>query len=70
MQRQSSIFCDLGEIYYHGDLGLTRDVSALAIEFWTVAAKLGSMGAHFKLARWYYLYLGEEDNARGAHHFQ
>ena len=60
----------LGEQYYHGDLGLAKDVPR-AIELWTEAAELGSIDAHFDLGNAYYEGDGvEEDKPRAIHHWQ
>ena len=61
---------NLGAKYYYGSLGLAKDVPR-AIELWKEAAELGSIGAHFELARSYYTGDGvEEDTPRGIHHLQ
>ena len=60
----------LGDSYYSGDLGLTKDVSR-ATELWTEAAELGSLGAHYELGCKYYNGRGVEENkTRGVHHWQ
>ena len=60
----------LGNKYYHGELGLTKDVLR-AIELWTRAAELGSLGAHYSLGTVYYDGDGvEEDKQRGIRHWQ
>ena len=60
----------LGNQYYYGRLGLTKDVPR-AIELWTEAAELGSLGAHHELGRVYYTGDGvEEDKPRGIRHWQ
>ncbi|EJK71561.1 hypothetical protein THAOC_06983 [Thalassiosira oceanica] len=60
----------LGEHYYYGDLGLTKDVPR-AIELWTEAAELGSIYAHYHLGHMYCTGNGvEEDKPRGIHHWQ
>ena len=60
----------LGNLYYHGDLGLARDVPR-AIELWTEAAELGSLDAHGQLGFVYYNGIGvEEEKPRGIHHWQ
>ncbi|EJK48562.1 hypothetical protein THAOC_32632 [Thalassiosira oceanica] len=60
----------LGDNYYHGKLGLAKDVPR-AIELWTEAAELGSIVAHYQLGVVYYNGLGvEEDKPRGIHHWQ
>ncbi|EJK52664.1 hypothetical protein THAOC_28038 [Thalassiosira oceanica] len=60
----------LGDSYYHGGLGLAKDVHR-AIELWTEAAELGSMGAHYQLGRSYYYGDGvDEDQPRGIRHWQ
>ncbi|EJK49743.1 hypothetical protein THAOC_31348 [Thalassiosira oceanica] len=48
----------LGEQYYNGKLGLTKDVTR-AIELWTEAAELGSIGSYFQLGLVYYDGLAE-----------
>ena len=60
----------LGDQYYHGKLGLTTKVPR-AIELWTEAAELGSLGAHFDPGLSYYTGDGvEEDESRGIQHWQ
>ncbi|EJK45354.1 hypothetical protein THAOC_36032 [Thalassiosira oceanica] len=60
----------LGEVYYHGKLGLKRDVPR-AVELYTEAAELGSMYAHYSLGDIYYTGNGvEQDKARSIRHFQ
>ena len=60
----------LGERYFHGELGLEKDVSR-AIELWTEAAVLGSLDAHHELGHTYYYGDGvEEDKPRGIEHWQ
>ncbi|EJK44474.1 hypothetical protein THAOC_36983 [Thalassiosira oceanica] len=60
----------LGEIYYYGELGLTKDVPR-AMELWTEAAELGSIDAHCRLGRRYFTGEGVEENKpRGIHHWQ
>ena len=60
----------LGDKYYFGDLGLTKDVPR-AIELWTEAAELGSLGAHYHLGFAYYNGDGvEEDKPKGVHRWQ
>ena len=60
----------LGDKYYHGELGMTKDVPR-AIELWTEAAELGSLDAHHELGDTYYHGDGvEEDRPRGIHHWQ
>ena len=64
----------LGDKYYHGDLGLTKDVPR-AIELYTEAAELGSLDAHYRLGLVYYKFNGngngvEEDKPRGIHYWQ
>jgi len=60
----------LGEKYYYGGLGLSKDVTR-AIELWTEAAELGSVDAHYDLGIVYYNGEGvEEDEPRGIRHFQ
>ena len=58
----------LGEQYFYGELGLTKDVPR-AIELWTEAAELGSLDAHFHLGVVYYNGNDvQEDKPRGIHH--
>ncbi|EJK64747.1 hypothetical protein THAOC_14488 [Thalassiosira oceanica] len=60
----------LGDKYYHGDLGLAKDVSR-AIELWTEAAELGSVEAHNELGIVYYNGNGVEENKSSSiHHLQ
>mmetsp|Transcript_25752 Transcript_25752/g.61212 ORF Transcript_25752/g.61212 Transcript_25752/m.61212 type:complete len:170 (+) Transcript_25752:1-510(+) len=60
----------LGDNYYHGMLGLAKDVPR-AIDLWTEAADLGSIVTHYQLGVVYYNGLGvEEDESRGIHHWQ
>ena len=60
----------LGESYYHGELGLTKDVPR-AIKLWSEAAELGSLDAHNNLGTVYYNGDGvEEDKPRGLRHWQ
>ena len=60
----------LGSKYYHGSLGLTKDVPR-AIELYTEAAELGSVDAHFNLGAAYYRGDGvEEDEPRGIRFWQ
>jgi len=60
----------LGDMYFYGDLGLAKDAPR-AIELWTEAAELGSVGAHHQLGNVYYHGNGvEEDKPRGIHHWQ
>ena len=61
---------DLGQMYYYGELGLTKDLPR-AIELWTAAAELGSLDAHCELGMLYYNGNGVEvDKPRGLHHYQ
>ncbi|EJK58784.1 hypothetical protein THAOC_21059 [Thalassiosira oceanica] len=61
---------NLGDSYCHGGLGLAKDVHR-AIELWTEAAELGSMGAHYQLGCIYDHGEGvEEDKPRGIRHWQ
>jgi len=56
--------------YYHGDLGLEKDVQR-AIELWTEAAELGSIDAHFSLGRSYYYGDGVgQDKVKAAGHWE
>ncbi|EJK45768.1 hypothetical protein THAOC_35601 [Thalassiosira oceanica] len=60
----------LGNNYYHGSLGLAKDIRR-ARELWTEAAELGSLDAHFGLGRIYYIGNdAKEDKPRGIHHWQ
>ena len=60
----------LGDKYYFGELGLTKDAPR-AIVLWTEAAELGSLDAHYNLGRAYYHGDGvEEDKPRSIHHWQ
>ena len=61
----------LGDKYYHGELGLTKDVPR-GIELYTKGAELGSSDAHYALGFVYYTgnYGVEEDKQRGIHHWQ
>ncbi|EJK56391.1 hypothetical protein THAOC_23725, partial [Thalassiosira oceanica] len=60
----------LAEHYYHGELGLSKDVPR-AIELWTEAAELGSLDAHFQLGLVYFKGVGfEEDKPRGIQYWQ
>ena len=61
---------NLGNKYYFGKLGLTKDI-ARAIELWTEAAELGSLDVHFNLGGEYYHGVGvEEEKPRGIYHWQ
>ena len=55
----------LGNKYFHGSLGLARDVPR-AIELWTEAAELGSLDAHYQLGNAYYFGVGVEEDKLGA----
>ncbi|EJK43626.1 hypothetical protein THAOC_37911, partial [Thalassiosira oceanica] len=60
----------LAERYYHGQLGLVKNVPR-AIELWTEAAELGSIDAHYSLGVVFYTGKGvEEDKPRDIHHWQ
>ncbi|EJK57684.1 hypothetical protein THAOC_22244 [Thalassiosira oceanica] len=60
----------LGEQYYDGKLGLTKDVTR-AIALWTEAAELGCIGAYFELGLVYHDGLGvEKDEAKGIQYWQ
>ena len=60
----------LGNKYYHGRLGLAKDVPQ-AIKLWTEAAELGSLDAHYHLGTVYYTGNDvEEDQPRGIRHLQ
>ncbi|EJK77267.1 hypothetical protein THAOC_00911 [Thalassiosira oceanica] len=55
----------LGNNYFHGELGLAKDVPR-AIELWMEAAELGSANAHYELGIAHYFGKGiEEDEPRG-----
>ncbi|EJK45464.1 hypothetical protein THAOC_35919 [Thalassiosira oceanica] len=61
---------NLGCKYFHGELGLAKDVPR-AIELWTEAAELGSLEAHYQLGVTYYAGDGvQEDKPRGVRHCQ
>ena len=61
---------NLGNKYYLGNLGLTKDVPR-AIELLTEAAELGSVDAHYQLGIVYYSGDGVEENRpRGVRHWQ
>ena len=60
----------LGNIYFNGRLGLTKDIPR-AIELWTQAAELGSIDAHCDLGRTYCNGHGvDADEPRGIRHWQ
>ena len=60
----------LGDKYFHGELGLTKDAPR-AIELYTEAAELGSLDAHCRLGHTYYTGNGvKEDKPRGIRHWQ
>ena len=60
----------LGDKYFHGLLGLAKDVPR-AIELWTEAAELGSLDAHHELGAVHYTGNGvEEDKPRSIHHWE
>ena len=60
----------LGDAYYHGFLGLAKDVPQ-AIELWAEAAELGSPAAHNQLGVVYCTGEGVEvDRPRGFHHWK
>ena len=60
----------LGDHYFHGELGLAKDVPR-AIELYTEAAELGSLEAHNLLGHTYYHGKSvEEDKPRAIHHLQ
>ncbi|EJK73003.1 hypothetical protein THAOC_05403, partial [Thalassiosira oceanica] len=62
--------CFLGGAYYGGELGLVKNVPR-AIELWTEAAELGSLGAHYQLGVAYYTgVVVEEDRPIGINHWQ
>jgi len=61
---------NIGQTYFHGDLGLSKDVPR-AIELWTEAAELGSLDAHYQIGTVHNNGDGvEEDKPRGIHHWQ
>ncbi|EJK53661.1 hypothetical protein THAOC_26854, partial [Thalassiosira oceanica] len=60
--------CLLGQKYYHGNLGLQKDVRRAA-ELWTEAAELGSNQAFFELGLAYQRGEGVEQNEKKAVHF-
>ncbi|EJK72047.1 hypothetical protein THAOC_06461 [Thalassiosira oceanica] len=69
-KRDSVAIFHLGNKYYHGGLGLTKDVPR-AIELWTEAAELGLVYAHHNLGHAYYTGKGvDEDKPRGIRHWQ
>ena len=60
----------LGSQYYFGGCGLKKDVQK-AIEFWTKASELRSIGAHYELGHSYYNGDGvEKDEAIAVGHWQ
>ena len=60
----------LADHCYVGFLGLAKDVPR-AVELWTEAAELGSVGAHGQLgSMYYYGNVVEEDKPRAIHHWQ
>ena len=60
----------LGDKYFYGQLGLTKDVPR-AVELYTEAAERGSLNAHCQLGAAYCNGDGvEEDKTRGVHHWQ
>ena len=60
----------LGDAYYHGFLGLVKDVPR-AIELYTEAAELGLAAVHHSLGVVYYFGEGvKEDKPRGVRHWQ
>ena len=66
----AAAICLLGNQYCCGQLGLTRDVPR-AMELWTEAADLGSIGAHYNVGNVYCTGDGVEvDKPRGIRHFQ
>ena len=69
-KRDAEAIKTLGDMYHSGGLGLTKD-EARAIELWTEAEELGSLGAHHNLGDAYYFGRGVEvDKPRGIHHWQ
>jgi len=69
--RNAAAIYHLGQKYYHGDLGLQKDVHQ-AIKLWDKAAELGDADAHYDLG--FVHYHGAEgvdrDVAKGIHHWQ
>ncbi|EJK77439.1 hypothetical protein THAOC_00730 [Thalassiosira oceanica] len=69
-KRDADAITLLGYKYFHGSLGLTKNVPR-AIELWTEAAELGSLEAHRQLGAMYYTGDGvKEDKPRGIQHWQ
>ncbi|EJK70325.1 hypothetical protein THAOC_08323 [Thalassiosira oceanica] len=69
-KRNAEAMKHLGDKYFYGRLGLTKDIPR-AIELWTEAAELGSVDAHYHLGVTYYNGEGvEEDKPRGIRHWQ
>ena len=60
----------LADYYDSGSHGLAKRVSR-AIELWTEAAELGSVGAQYQLGNRYFIGKGvEEDRSRAIHHWE
>ncbi|EJK54268.1 hypothetical protein THAOC_26124 [Thalassiosira oceanica] len=69
-KRDAAAMYHLGNKYFYGRLGLTKDVPR-AIELLTEAAELGSVEAHYSLGSMYYTGEGvEEDKPRGVRLWQ
>ena len=69
-KRDPEAIYNLGEIYFHGNLGLQKDVHG-AIELWTEAADLGSAKAIFSLGVAYSRGDGVgQDKAKGVHFYE
>ncbi|EJK73915.1 hypothetical protein THAOC_04440 [Thalassiosira oceanica] len=69
-KRDAEAINHLGLKYFHGGLGLPKDVPR-AIELWTESAELGSVDAHSNLGGLYYIGKGVEgDKPRGIRHWQ
>ena len=64
-----SFYC-LGNRYYKGDLGLTKDINK-AMELWSQRAELGSINAHFSLGQLFYQGHGVNiDRNKAIHHWK
>ena len=59
-----SFYC-LGNRYYKGDLGLTKDIKK-AMELWSQGAELGSINAHFSLGQLFFQGHGVDIDANKA----
>ncbi|EJK67643.1 hypothetical protein THAOC_11300 [Thalassiosira oceanica] len=65
----ANLIKNLADRYYHGSLGLAKDVPR-AIESWTKASEIGSLDAHHELGHRYYFGDGiEEDEKKGIYHW-